>query len=202
METAGNKDYEPNSDIEKRGIGTPATRAGTIEKLIKGGYIKRDGKNLTATDKGVNLIKIVPESIKSAKLTAEWETELQKIAKGEADADSFMSNITAFTKVLVSVNSTACGESANVFKKPQEIISECPKCGGDILDTPRAYSCGERCGFRIWKEIAMKHIPKEQIKRLIEEGKTVKIKGFKSKAGKDFDAVLTLKSDFTVGFEF
>ena len=201
METAGNKDYDNDSDVEKKGIGTPATRAATIETLIKRGYVVRDKKNILVTDKGDNLIKIVPDSVKSARLTAEWETVLQKIAKGEYSADRFMSDITAFTRKLVADNSVICGESANVFVKSQEKIGKCPKCGGTVIENSKAYSCGKKCGFVIWKTIAKKAITAEMAIQLLEHGKTDKIAGFKGKNG-DFEAMLVVKSDFTIGFKF
>jgi DNA topoisomerase-3 len=205
METAGNSDYDESSDVEKKGLGTPATRANIIETLIKRGYMERQKKNLIATDKGDNLIKTVPESVKSAKLTAEWETVLQKIAKGEASERKFMSDIEDFIRNLVAEYSSAPQGSANMFSAPKETIGKCPKCGGEVCETPKAYSCTndrEKCGFIIWKSVASKAISETQIKKLLEKGKSDKIKGFKSKAGKEFEAALILKGDFTVGFEF
>ena len=203
METAGNADYDSDSDVEKKGIGTPATRAGTIETLVKRGYIVRDKKNILATEKGSNLVKIVPNNIKSPKLTAEWETELQKIERGESGADDFMSGITAFTKTLVAINSTAAQEHINSFSSSSgaNIIGKCVKCGGDVIENSKAYSCGKRCGFVIWKTIASKSISAAQAIKLLEKGKSDKIKGFKGGKG-DFEAFLIVKKDFTIGFEF
>jgi DNA topoisomerase-3 len=206
METAGNKDYDPESDVEKKGLGTPATRAGTIEKLIKQGYIKRDGKNLTATDKGVNLIKIVPEELKSAILTVNWETDLQNIEKGKENPALFMRRIEEFVLQLIKHNSTALSEYADLFIPPaveKAVYGKCPKCGGDVVNTPKAYSCdkGKDCGFVLWKEKSGRSITPKLAAQLLEKGKTEKVKGFKGKNG-NFEAALILKADFTVGFEF
>ena len=210
METAGNADYDPDSDVEKKGLGTPATRANIIETLLKRGYVERKKKNITATEKGVNLIKTVPETVKSAKLTADWETELQKIAKGEANADTFMMNITNYVTRLIGDNSTANADTAQSFSQPREqtVVGKCPKCGKDVTETPKAYSCcGGRdgCGFMVWKSQFFKEnaLTVAQAKKLLEKRKTDKIKGFVSKkTGKPYDAFIVLKDDFTTGMEF
>jgi len=214
METAGNKDYElleHGSDIEKKGIGTPATRASVIETLIRKGFISREKKLILSTDKGANLIKIAPESVKSAKLTAEWETVLQNIERGKADADSFMADIESLTRSLVSENATASSEHASSFSHtPQnaQVIGKCPKCGGDVIETLKAFSCGGGkgdCKFILWKSQFYKPnaLSATQAKKLLEKGKTDKIKGFVSKkTSKSYDAFLVLKSDFSVGLEF
>jgi DNA topoisomerase-3 len=211
METAGQRDVasmpdsvglSDNEELVKIGIGTPATRAATIETLIQRGYVVRDKKNILVTEKGANLVRIVPESVKSAKLTAEWETILHKIARGEHSADDFMAAITDFVKKLVAENSAVSSGNAGMFAPVRESIGKCPKCGGDVTENSKSYSCGSRCGFVIWKSIAQKTITIVQAKKLLEKGKTDKIKGFKNKAGSEFAAVLCIKKDFSVGFEF
>lgn len=203
METAGNKEYDEDSDVEKKGLGTPATRAAIIEGLVKREYIERKKKQLIATDKGVNLIKVVPDEVKSPKMTANWETDLQSIEKGMYSPDSFMGQIENYVKQLCS-NYASSAENPAFAKKVNE-IGVCPKCGKNVLETAKAYSCcGGRngCGFIIWKTIASKNISVAQAKKLIEKKKTDLIKGFKSKAGKEFNAYIVLKEDFTTGFEF
>ncbi len=203
METAGNKEYDEDSDVEKKGLGTPATRAAIIEGLVKREYIERKKKQLIATDKGVNLIKVVPDEVKSPKMTANWETDLQSIEKGMYSPDSFMGQIENYVKQLCS-NYASFAENPAFAKKVNE-IGVCPKCGKNVLETAKAYSCcGGRngCGFIIWKTIASKNISVAQAKKLIEKKKTDLIKGFKSKAGKEFNAYIVLKEDFTTGFEF
>lgn len=203
METAGNKDYDENSDALKKGLGTPATRAAIIEGLVKREYIERKKKQLIATDKGVNLIKVVPDEVKSPKMTANWETDLQSIEKGMYSPDSFMGQIENYVKQLCS-NYGSSAENPAFAKKVNE-IGVCPKCGKAVLETAKAFSCcGGRngCGFIIWKTIASKNISVTQAKKLIEKKKTDLIKGFKSKAGKEFNAYIVLKEEFTTGFEF
>ena len=203
METAGNNDYVEGSDVEKKGLGTPATRAGIIEKLVKGQYIVRDGRNILPTEKGINLIKVVPEEIKSPKMTADWETSLQNIEKGSASADDFMRNITDFTSNLVNTYSSVDTSTFN-FSRPS--IGICPKCGKRIVSYPKSYSCEsgkDGCGFVIWKTVAGKEISQTQAEKLLSKGKTDIIKGFTAKSGKSFDAHLKLnKSTFAVEFEF
>ena len=199
MERA-NADETTMSVIERGSLGTPATRASTIETLIKRGYVERKKKNLVCTEKGTNLIKIVPESVKLPKLTAEWETTLNKIANGDYSEEEFMKQIEKYTADIVAeVAANVNAHNVNFERKP---FGRCPKCGGDIFPNSKAYSCAKRCGFVVWRTIAQKAITEAQAKKLLESGKSDKIKGFKSKVGKDFEAVLVVNKDFTVGFDF
>ncbi len=204
METAGNKDYDEDSDVEKKGLGTPATRASIIEGLVKRGYLERKKKQLNATEKGINLIDVVPDEVKSAKMTADWESELQNIEKGNSSASDFMQNIERF---ISDICTRYCSIAENKAFRPaeKEPIGTCPKCGKEVLETAKAYSCcggKDGCGFIIWKTIAGKTISAAQAKKLVIKKKSDLIKGFKSKTGKVFDAYLVLKDDFSVGFEF
>ena len=204
METAGNSNYIEGLDIEKKGLGTPATRAGMIETLVKRAFIARDGKKLIPTEKGISLIKVVPDEVKSPKMTADWETSLQNIEKGIESADSFMDNITEFTNQLVKTYAAEDTSADLNFSRPS--IGICPKCGKKIFAYPKSYSCesGKNgCGFVIWKTIAGKEITQTQAEKLLTKGKSDVIKGFTSKAGKPFDAHLKLnKNTFAVEFEF
>lgn len=204
METAGNSNYIEGLDIEKKGLGTPATRAGMIETLVKRAFIARDGKKLIPTEKGISLIKVVPDEVKSPKMTADWETSLQNIEKGIESADSFMDNITEFTNQLVKTYAAQDTSADLNFSRPS--IGICPKCGKKIFAYPKSYSCesGKNgCGFVIWKTIAGKEITPTQAEKLLTKGKSDIIKGFTSKTGKPFDAHLKLnKNTFAVEFEF
>lgn len=204
METAGNKDYDENSDVEKKGLGTPATRAAIIEGLVKREYVKREKKQLTATDKGVNLINVVPDEVKSPKMTADWETDLQSIEKGTKSSDEFMNQIEAYVKQLCSDYGSAASNVS--FEKKAEAVAVCPKCGKNVIEWQKGFSCesGKNgCGFVVWKTIAGKSISAAQAKKLIEKKRTDLIKGFtSSKTGNKFDAYLILKDDFSTGFEF
>ena len=207
METAGNKDYDENSDVEKKGLGTPATRAGIIENLIKREYLVRNKKQLNVTEKGFNLISVVPDEVKSPKLTADWEIYLQRIEKGSADPDSFMRKIEVFVKKLcVDYGSVDENSKFASTSRERDVIGVCPKCGKNVVDFPKSYSCEsgkDGCGFVIWKSISDKAISATQAKKLLEKRKTDLIKGFTSKkTGNQFDAFLVLKDDNSVGFEF
>lgn len=194
METAGNTDYDENSDVEKKGLGTPATRDSIIEHLIKHGYIVRDKKKITATEKGVNFIGILPDEIKSAKLTVDWETALQNIEKGEISPESFMSEIENFTKELVEKYSEKAENSP--FAKKKEILGKCPRCGKNIYEGKQNYYCEsgkEGCGFTVWKELKYPNtsVSPEQLKALLNEGKA-RFEAI-SKEGKKYTADFALE---------
>lgn len=200
MERAGNDDYD--DETEKKGIGTQATQAGIIEKIIKCEYVKRDKKNLIPTEKGIALINAIPEDIKSPKLTAQWENKLQLIEKGKYSAETFMKEIENFTSKLVEVYSSKEKTDVTEFKN-NITIAKCPMCSKNVIETAKAYSCegGKGCGFIVWKTISGKSISASTAKILIEKGKTAVLKGFTSKAGKKFDAKLVL-TDGKVKFSF
>lgn len=211
MERAGNDSYDLDADdVEKKGIGTPATRAATIEGLVKREYIQRKKKQILPTEKGIHLIEIVPDSLKSAKTTAEWETVLQHIelGKSEINADEFTQRIVdQVTDLLAEYGTETAEKSNNPFyqSKERESLGICPKCGKSVVEYPKFYACTsgkEGCGFLIWKSVCGKTLTAAQAKKLLEKKKTDLIKGFTSKAGKQFDAYLILKDDFTTGLEF
>lgn len=139
METAGNKDYDEDSDVEKKGLGTPATRAAIIEGLVKREYIVRKNKQIIAADKGINLIKVVPDEVKSPKMTADWETALQNIEKGLTSPDDFMNEIENFTAELVKKYAEKADCSS--FSTEKEILGKCPRCGKNIYEGKQNYYC-------------------------------------------------------------
>lgn len=194
METAGNTDYDENSDVEKKGLGTPATRDGIIEHLIKHEYIERNKKKIVATEKGVNFISVLPDEIKSAKLTADWETALQNIEKGEVSPKNFMSEIEKFTKELVEKYSEKAENSP--FAKEKEILGKCPRCGQNIYEGKMSYYCEsgkEGCGFTVWKKVKYPDtsVSPEQMKSLLSNGKA-KLEAV-SKEGKKYTADFALE---------
>lgn len=207
METAGNKDYDESFDVEKKGLGTSATRAKIIENLIKREYLVRNKKQINVTEKGINLISVVPDEVKSPKMTADWETRLLAIERGEESSDNFMKEIDGYVSDLVqkygSVDENSKFASAS---REREVIGVCPRCGKNVVEFPKSFSCEsgkEGCGFVIWKSISEKSISSAQAKKLLEKRKTDLIKGFTSKkTGNQFDAFLVLKDDNSVGFEF
>lgn len=148
MERAGNENYD--EDTEKKGLGTPATRAATIESLVKNGYVERDSKKLHATDKGRELIKVVPDEVKSAKLTAEWESKLQQIEHGSYSADSFMTEIQQFIGDMCSKYGSA-DKSVSLSDGSHDSIGKCPKCGADVVKGKFGFYCKGKCGMNIAK---------------------------------------------------
>nr|WP_109206281.1 type IA DNA topoisomerase [Moorella sp. Hama-1] len=206
MENAGRlvEDKEMADTLKAAGgIGTPATRAAIIERLIKVGYLQREKKNLLPTEKGETLIGLVPEEVKSVELTARWEEGLKEIEEGRRDCKEWLEGIKNFTMEVVQMAREQ--EAAPAAEPGREALGQCPLCGREVMEYPKSYGCSgykEGCKFAIWKEIAGKKITAGQAKELLQKGKTGVIKGFKSKAGKKFDAALALGEEGRVGFEF
>ena len=163
MERAGNDEYD--DETEKKGLGTPATRAGIIEELVKDEYIQRKGKQITATEKGVKLIAVVPDEVKSPKLTVEWEMQLQQIEHGKADAGSFMDGIKGYVKEICT-RYGAVDESVS-FKRQSEAIGKCPHCGGEVKKGQFGYYCTKKCGMYLAKVFG-KTLTDNQLTRLLD----------------------------------
>ena len=195
MERAGNK--ETTEDAERKGLGTPATRASIIEKIIKAGFVTRKGKQLIPTKDGINLISVLPETLTSPLLTAEWENELSRIAKGETDADSFMEKIEALTKELVE-NADAEKAKAELFKQEKTVIGLCPRCKSPVYEGKKNYYCSNRdCRFSMWKNDRFFEDRKitftSKIAVALLKNKTVKVKNIYShKTGKTYDGNVVL----------
>ena len=170
MERAGNEDYD--EDTEKKGLGTPATRAATIEALVKNGYVERVGKQLKATDKGKELITVVPDEVKSPKLTAQWETRLQQVEHGDYSEISFMQDIERFVKAMCS-NYGVKDESVSLASQYHEPIGKCPKCGGDIISGKYGFYCKVKCGMSVGNVYGVK-LSSAQVKYLLN-GKSTSI---------------------------
>lgn len=209
METAGRniEDPELKEAMKDSGLGTPATRAGIIENIIKTGYVVREGKKLLPTDVAYTFIDLVAEKLKKPELTAEWEKELAAIHKAGADPDAFMGRITSFVMTLMEDAKSGYVPEADstVFRHERESIGVCPRCGKNVVEYPKSFSCEsgkEGCGFTIWKKIAGKTVSAAQAKKLLDKRRSDLMKGFTSKAGKKFDAYLILKDDNSVGFDF
>lgn len=150
METAGIDDLP--EDAERKGLGTPATRAGIIEKLISTGFVKRDKKNLIPEEVGINLVSVLPEDIRSPKLTAEWEQELKQVEKGKLSAEEFMSKIQKMVKNTCSCYRVS-EDAKNLFPSSKEFIGLCPRCGGDVTESEKGFFCENvSCKFGLWKD--------------------------------------------------
>ena len=196
MENAGKE--ETPEDAERKGLGTTATRAGIIEKLISAGFAERKGKKLIPTKDGYNLVAILPDSLTSPQLTAEWETRLTGIAKGSDSPDDFMRSIEEMTAGLVKTYSAISEDKAKLFTPQREAIGTCPRCGAAVYEGKKNFYCSDRaCSFVMWKndrffEQRKKAFTKAIAAALLKDGK-VKIKGmYSTKTGKTFDGVVLL----------
>ncbi len=196
METAGKlvDDEELREAMKDSGIGTPATRAAIIERLITVGYIERDGRALVCTEKGLNVIRLLGEHpLTSPSLTGDWEHRLAAIEEGEDSREKFMGDIEKFAEKTV----TELDAKLKDVRIPRANLGPCPVCGRDINENRKGYSCWGRddpgCGFVIWKGKAGKQLPVSVARELITRGRTVKpVTGFKSRAGRNFHAKLAL----------
>ena len=208
MENAGAEDMP--EDAERKGLGTPATRAGIIENLVKSGFLERKDKTLLPTGTGVNLIKVLPESVKSPMLTAEWENHLKRVERGEMAAKDFMTAIAKFVEGLVKTYNAATDEGRALFPSERNqgaIIGKCPRCGSDVAEAAKGFFCGNpSCKFGLFKDnkfFTAKHktITKEIAAALMADGQ-VHIPDFVSeKTGKPYGATVIL-DDKGEGYAF
>ena len=196
MERAGAEDMP--DDAERKGLGTPATRASILEKLVQMGFVQRKGKQLLPTKDGINLAAVLPEALTSPALTAEWETRLSEIAKGEADPDEFMAGIEAQARDLVKAYSCISEDKQKLFQTERVAVGTCPRCGETVYEGKKNYYCGNRaCQFVMWKndrffEERKKAFTPKIAAALLKHGK-VKIKGlFSPKTGKTYDGTVLL----------
>ena len=171
MEHAGAEDFDENA--EKKGLGTPATRANTIENLVKHGYIHRDGKKIISTDKGRNLIHIMPDEVKSARLTADWENKLIEVEHGSLSVDSFMNEINRFVTELVSKYGSV--DDSVSFGENQPSIGNCPKCSKPVIKGKYGWYCSARCGMNFTKVYGVE-LSEGQLKSLLSGKETSYIK--------------------------
>ena len=196
MERAGNGDTDP--DAERRGLGTPATRAAVIEKLVKGGFAERKGKQLIPTQNGAALISVLPDMLTSPQLTAEWENNLTQIAKGAADPGEFLSGIEAMTRELVQTHAAVQEDKKGLFREEKPSIGKCPRCGSPVHEGKKNYYCSNReCAFVMWKndrffeERKTAFTPKIAA-ALLKSGKANVKKLYSPKTGKTYDGTIVL----------
>ena len=174
METAGNDQFD--DDTEKKGLGTPATRAGIIEKLVKSGFAERKGKSLISTKDGCNLVCVLPEQITSPAMTAEWENTLMEIERGKADADAFLSGIVRMTGDLVKAYPFLSDAEAQRFGTGKEEIGKCPRCGSPVYVGKGNFYCSNKeCSFCLWEDNKFfsskkKKLTKKIAKELLDKG--------------------------------
>jgi DNA topoisomerase-3 len=197
METAGKlvDDDELREAMKDSGIGTPATRAAIIERLITVGYLERDGRALVATEKGLNVIRLLNEhALTSPGLTGSWEQRLGKIERGEDSRKSFMSDIAGFAEETVK----ELDQTLKDVRIPRARLGPCPVCGHEIVENRKGFSCWARedpgCGFVIWKSKAGKQLPLAVARELIKTGYTARaVTGFRGRSGRSFRAHLALQ---------
>ena len=192
MERAGAEDM--GDEVERKGLGTPATRADIIEKLVKDGFVKREKKQMIPTEDGMKLITILPDIVKSPKLTADWENELTLVSKGDVAAEQFMSEIETMVSDLVKTYHSVSDEQKAMFgagKRTQEVLGKCPKCGADVVKGKFGAYCTGKCGMNVGKALGVT-LSDSQVKSLLQ-GKKILVKGLKGKKG-SYDAYLIPES--------
>ena len=203
MEHAGAA--ETDDDVERKGLGTPATRAAIIEKLIATGFIERKGKQILPCEKGENIIKVLPEMLKSPLLTAEWENRLKEIERGDIPESIFMKKIDLFVREIISSNSKPLDEFKTLFPKrtssastPPEVIGKCPRCENDVVQRRKGFFCiNGDCKFALWAEnkffeARKKTITKAIAEALLKDGRA-KVNGLYSvQKDKTYDAIIVL----------
>ena len=199
METAGNKEFD--SVTEKKGLGTPATRASIIEKLVSSGYAQRKGKQILPSTEGKELVKVMPEYLKSAVMTAEWENQLLMMEKGQITDTQFMGEITSLVRKILEVCREIPEEERRRFQTAREVIGKCPVCGCDVFEGKQNFYCSNRqCDFALWKENRFlgsmeKNLDKKMARELLDTACT-HVKGLYSKKKDmkfDADLLLTLE---------
>ena len=199
METAGNKEFD--SETEKKGLGTPATRASIIEKLVSSGYAQRKGKQILPSTEGKELVRVMPEYLKSAVMTAEWENQLLMMEKGEITDTQFMGEITSLVRKILEVCREIPEEERRRFQTEREVIGKCPVCGCDVFEGKQNFYCSNRqCDFALWKENRFlgsmeKNLDKKMAGELLDKACT-HVKGLYSKKKDmkfDADLLLTLE---------
>ena len=211
MQSAGADSME--DDVERTGIGTPATRAATIEKLVQKGFLERKGdrksKILLPTEKGRALVTVMPEQIQSPEMTADWENKLLRIERGEMEPEEFMTEIKEMISSLV--NTTEAVKGANALMK-NKVIGACPNCGTNVVEREKGWFCENReCRFALWKDNAYfkrlgKHLDGRVVDKLLRDGR-VRLKDCKSAKGKTYNATVLLsaesdgRSKFSLEFE-
>ena len=200
METAGAEDMP--DDAKRKGLGTPATRAATLEKLVSAGFVQRKKKQLISTEKGRNLIAVLPDNIKSPILTAEWESMLKQVEHGELSATSFMDQIADMSRTLVKEHTAPEKRFADLFPSSRETAHEavgvCPRCGAPVYEGKKGFFCNNReCCFALWKDNRFfsskkKSITKSVAAALLKEGRISMSGLYSEKTGKTYDAEVIL----------
>lgn len=198
MERAGNQDFD--EDTEKKGLGTPATRASILEKLVSSGYAKRSGKQILPTADGKELIAVLPDYLKSAAMTAEWENKLLLMERGQMDSHKFLQEITDLIDTMIAGCSAISGEEQSRFRQ-RESVGACPVCGNPVYEGKKNFYCNNReCSFSLWKEnrylsSMKKLVDKKMAMDLLAKGRTHVKDLYSQKTGKTFAADLLMTAE-------
>ena len=196
MENAGKEDMP--DEAERKGLGTPATRAAIIEKLVSGGFVERKGKNLIPTKAGVNLVTVLPELLTSSKLTADWEQRLNEVAKGQESPEDFMDGIEAMAAELVRKYSHISEDGQKLFQPEKETVGLCPRCGKPVYEGKKNFACSDRaCRFVMWKNDRFwtsrrKEMTRKMAADLLKKGRTSVKRMWSEKKGSTYDAEVIL----------
>lgn len=202
METAGAKDMP--EDAERKGLGTPATRAGILEKLVSVGFLERKKSKkavqLLPSHDAASLITVLPEQLQSPLLTAEWEYRLGEIERGQLTSENFLDGICAMLKELVETYQVIKG-TEYLFSPPREVVGKCPRCGGEVAELQKGFFCqNETCRFAIWKNSKWWAVKKKQptkavVALLLKDGRARITGCYSEKTGKTYDATVVLEDD-------
>lgn len=204
MENAGAEDFAQIEDVERKGLGTPATRANIIEKLVKGGFADRKNKQLIPTQRGMELIKVLPDAVKSAKLTAKWEAALKEVERGERPPEDFMAGIVQMVSGLVKTyEGVNIGADAALSQSSREVIGKCPRCGKPVYEGKKSFYCSgykdnPPCGFALWKDnryfqSKRKELTKKVAAALLKTGRVRMTGLFSEKKGILYDAIIVME---------
>lgn len=197
MEHAGRQEFDPN--VERKGLGTPATRAGIIEKLVHAGYVERKGKQLIPTADGMTLIEVVPDFLKSPSMTSEWENQLLEIERGKTAGIQFMQGIIGLVKMTLHGCDLLTEEELQRFQEDKEVIGKCPVCGSDVYENSRNFYCRKReCSFVLWKENRFLETMKKKITQkmacdLLKTGRTHAKDFYSARKKANFEADLVME---------
>ena len=186
MERAGKEDM--SDDVERKGLCTPATRADIIEKLVKDGFVKREKKQMIPTEDGMKLITVLPDVVKSPKLTADWGNALTLVAKGEMEREDFMTDIETMVSDLIHTYREVSDEQKKMFAQEQKVLGKCPNCGGEVVKGKYGAFCKNKCGMNVSRIMGVA-LSDEQVESVLAGKKTL-LKGLTSKAGKKYDAYI------------
>ncbi len=205
MERASAEDFAKLEDVERKGLGTPATRAAIIEKLVRSGYAAREGRHLVPTEKGLALAWAMPDQLKSAKLTAEWEERLGAVERGELAPEEFMAGIVEMLRGLVRGYANVSVASSALSRSGRTVMGKCPRCGKDVVEGKKSFFCEgyydtPPCGFALWKNNRFFASKRKELTRkitaaLLRDGRAHVTNLFSERKGVFYDATVVMVDD-------